>query len=135
LVCFCAIPSVSYILFTTSLFSWGPNVTFNDVDVDLSSLQISDTDTKEESLNDSGYCSAEPDGDTTNQVTWDFEQHEAPAFEEQEDNFSDNDEKIVAKEEGYFQDELGGICTFVEMNEKVTQLLALGPDASLEGLA
>jgi hypothetical protein len=117
-----------------SLFSWGPNITFNDVDVDLSSLQVSDTDTKDESLNDSGYYSAEPDEDITNQVTWDFEQYEAPAFEEREADFSDSDEKIVT-EGGYFQDKLGRICTFVKTNKEVTQLLALGPDASLEGLA
>jgi hypothetical protein len=86
-------------------------------------------------LNDSGYCSAEPDEDTQNTVIWDFEQHETPSFQEKEDDVSDNDEKIVTREECYLQNELSGICTFVEMNEKVTYSLALGPDASLEGLA
>lgn len=115
----------------------GPIVDFNDCnDLDISSLQISDTDTKDEALNNSGYYSAEPDEDTPNTVIWDFEQHEVPkSQEEKEDDMSDNNEKIVIQEEGNLQNELGGICTFVEMNEKVTQLLTLGPDASLEGMA
>lgn len=56
--------------------------------MDISSLQISDMEAKDESLNDSGYSSAEPDEpdeEIQKELTWDFEYPDVPSFPPDED--------------------------------------------------
>jgi hypothetical protein len=113
------------------LFSWGPNIDFNASD--LSSLQISDTDTKDETLNNDGYSGAKPDDEIYHNVFWDFELYQVPTFEEEEG--LNNGEEVDRKDEDLFESELGGICTFSERNDKVSKMMALGTDAKLEVLA
>ncbi|KAE9982305.1 hypothetical protein EG327_005893 [Venturia inaequalis] len=67
---------------------WGPSIEFIDADMDISSLQISDMEAKDESLNDSGYSSAEPDEpdeEIQKELTWDFEYPDVPSFPPDED--------------------------------------------------
>ncbi|TID14737.1 pH-response regulator protein palF/RIM8 [Venturia nashicola] len=107
---------------------WGPSVEFTDADIDISSLQISDMEAKGESLNDSGYSSAEPDQadeEISEEITWEFETPDAPTFPPDEDEAGwDDGGNINTKDEGLFQDELAVVCTFAEMNDKTSGLLA-----------
>lgn len=118
--------------------SWGPSVELTDIDI--SNLQISDLEAKEESLNDSGYSSAEPDEpdeEIQKQVLWDFEDHEVPTFppDEEEEHDLNNGEQNKTKDERFLQDEPTGIYTFVKLNDKVSEMLALGPDDKMELMA
>lgn len=90
-------------------------------------------------MNDSGYSSAEPDEpdeQIQEQVVWDFESPDVPTFPpEEEEHDGDNGEQTSMENESFCQDGTAGICTLMEMNEKVGDMLAPGKDAKMELMA
>lgn len=130
MVCFYITLIIFYALLIRFTSRMGPDININDID--LSSLQISEAETKDES-NDSGYSSADTDDETQHKAICDFKSRQVPTFEE-EDELNEEDMEVDSKDEDLFENELGGICTFVQINDKVSEILALGPDAKLEGM-